>query len=203
MPIFLILFLLFCLWFTYERKKSSKASKKESESFWERERSSGYVPKKDVGDVRFITVPEDIIPDCPELCSEAEVLRRLSSERSADLSSFSNTDLRLKYGTSNFESLSAADANYGELTKALGSCAMSLAESGRTEESLRIIKFAEDNDILTGDILCAKAVMCTATEDISGIEDLIDQALSDSRIGASGPYVADRLRAILNNMLKQ
>lgn len=151
MPTFFCLVMLFVIWFTYERKKNATDYSK-SKSFWERERSAAYVPKKSMDDISFIEFTEDLIPaaapeDSDELKAVIEDFQRLVGARICDLSEFSNTDLRLKYGTANFNDLSVADNNYIRLVQWSGKLLPRLEEEGRLEDGKALIDFLRKNSV--------------------------------------------------------
>ena len=79
-------------------------------------------------------------------------LKALSKAKIADLSEYTNTDLRLKYGSPNFTLLSGADANYTRLVQILPVLISSLKEAGMNEEAERLLDFCSDNSISTGKI---------------------------------------------------
>ena len=151
MPTLFCLVILFLIWFTYERKKNDTDFTK-SNAFWERERKASYVPRQSMDDIKFITFTEDLIPEAQpdssdELKAVIEDLHRLPGSKICDLSAFSNTDLRLKYGTGNFNDLSAADNNYTRLIQWSGKLLKYLDEEGRIEDARALIGFLSENGI--------------------------------------------------------
>ena len=79
-------------------------------------------------------------------------LRTLSKAKIADLSEYTNTDLRLKYGTPNFTMLSTADTNYTRLVQMMPILVSSLREVGMNEEADRLLDFCDENSITSGKI---------------------------------------------------
>ena len=79
-------------------------------------------------------------------------LKALSKAKIADLSEYTNTDLRLKYGSPNFTMLSGADANYTRLVQILPVLISTLREAGKNEEAERLLDFCDENSIVTGKI---------------------------------------------------
>ncbi|MCR5428929.1 MAG: hypothetical protein K6F16_08060 [Lachnospiraceae bacterium] len=79
-------------------------------------------------------------------------LRSLSKVKIADLSEYTNTDLRLKYGTPNFTMLSTADTNYTRLVQLIPTLVSSLREAGMDEDAERILDFCDENSITSGKI---------------------------------------------------
>ena len=151
MPTFFCLVILFLIWFTYERKKNATDYSK-SKKFWERERQASYVPKQSTDDIEYITIPDGIIPralpdSSEELKSAVEDIESLKDAKICDLSEFSNTDLRLKYGTANFNDLSKADNNYTRLVQWSGKLLTYLDEEGRIDEARDFIEFLRLNNV--------------------------------------------------------
>ena len=170
-------------------KKNTRQASEDSKRFWERESEALLTPRKSIDDVRFISIPEDIIPrddlrnenegnsqdlvtpiiqsveydeDEEENESEATArervssisaeLRGLSKKKIADLSEYTNTDLRIKYGSPNFTKLSTADSNYIRLVQVLPILISSLMVLSRTEEARKLLDFCDENDISTARI---------------------------------------------------
>ena len=151
MPTFFCLVILFVIWFTYERKKNEPDYSK-SKAFWERERKASFVPRQSMDDIAFIDLPEEIIPEAgpdssDELKDVIEDLHRLPGAKICNLSEYSNTDLKLKYGTGNFNDLSAADNNYTRLIQWSGKLLTYLDEEGRLEDGRGMIEFLRKNGI--------------------------------------------------------
>ncbi len=160
MPI-LVIALIFVVWLGYEIKKSSGDSAADSKQFWARESEALMTPRKSIDDVKFITIPEDIIPnidfeipaDCEDptpyerIESLSKELLTMSKNKVADLSEYTNTDLRLKYGSPNFTLLSTADTNYSRLVQLMPLLLSSLIETGRADEARKLLDFCEENGV--------------------------------------------------------
>ncbi|MCR5322073.1 MAG: hypothetical protein K6E85_02140 [Lachnospiraceae bacterium] len=156
MPTLFCLVILFLIWFTYERKKNDTDFSK-SKAFWERERKATYVPRQSMDDIKFIEFTEELIPEIKpdssdELKAVIEDLHRLPGTKICDLSAYSNTDLRLKYGTGNFNDLSVADNNYTRLIQWSGKLLKYLDEDGRIEDGRALIDFLRKNGITSQQI---------------------------------------------------
>lgn len=201
MPVFLLLVLVFVIWFTYERKKSSLSSDKSSKSFWERERSASYVPRQSTADVPFITFPAELVPvghTEEPLAGYCRELTELSALRIADLSVYSNTDLKLKYGTGNFKALSQADENFSRLRTAITGCCSELISLGARDEAFRLLEYAYTNGIHSSAILIPYAEMLSEHGEQATVARILEEELSDPSCPQS---VADRLRIIHNNTM--
>lgn len=119
-PVFIIIFIIFIAWTQYEMKKGDKAERKAHEEFLAREYEANHTAKKDFSDIPVLRFDESVIPlpeegqftENDDVTGYIESLRSLIKEPMMDLSSYSNTDLKLSYGTANFTLLSGYDANY-------------------------------------------------------------------------------------------
>lgn len=153
---FFFLIILFIVWLGYEIKKNSRQHEKDSKSFWERESDSLLTPRKPIDDVKFITIPDEIIPaviENPVNDPEREInelsdeLRSLQSKKIADLTEYTNTDLRLKYGVPNFAMLMDADTTYARLVQLLPALIRNLRDADHRDEACELLRFCSDNDI--------------------------------------------------------
>lgn len=158
---FFFLIILFVVWLGYEVKKNTGLHEKDSKKFWERESDALLTPRKPVDDVAFITIPDEVIPalvESPSTDYEREInelsseLRTLQSQKIADLSEYTNTDLRLKYGVPNFAMLMDADTNYGRLVQFMPGLLSALINSGRNEDAGRLIDFCKANNVTSSAI---------------------------------------------------
>ena len=79
-------------------------------------------------------------------------LKALSKLKIADLSEYTNTDLRLKYGSPNFNLLFEADNNFTRLIQILPNLIHSLIRIGKCQEAAKLLNFCDENCIVTGEI---------------------------------------------------
>lgn len=203
MPTFFLLIVLFLIWFTYERRKTDKKDKQTTESFWEKERRAGYVPKQSIADVHFISFPDGLIPDPesfsdPELKEKALLFLELSKNEAADLSEYSNTDLKLKYGTGNFQRLSNADRNFTELVPVTGELCELLQKNGFEEEALGLYEAAYKNRLFSNSLTLGYAALLSERNDTEKLRGLINTVNACPSCSQS---LSDKLSIILNNTL--
>lgn len=128
-------------------KRQAKIEKKKEQSFWERERKANSVRRKPLDNLAYITVPMDTFPT--ELLTEnttvkecIETLEILSTQPIVNLTGYSNTDLKLEYGTANITVLTEYDQNYTLLVRTLQKWADILLAEGYTEEAEILMEFA-------------------------------------------------------------
>lgn len=149
--LFLASFIAFCLFITVYIKKQSKNSKKADEDFWNREFRANSVRRKSLDGLKYITVPLETFPT--HLLNEnstvlecIDILESLTSRKIVNLTGWSNTDLKLEYGTANINLLTEYDQNYTVLVRTLQKWADLLTEAGYRKEAVPLMEFA----IMTG-----------------------------------------------------
>ena len=70
---FLAIFIVFCLTLTFYIRKNDAAQQKVQDEFWEKERQSNAVRKKDISKLDYITIPLDKIPVKLETSAEKKI----------------------------------------------------------------------------------------------------------------------------------
>lgn len=143
MFVFLASFIIFIVWLTYELKKHEKLAKNSLNDFWAKERKANQTRKKPLDDLAFVEIPFDCIPK--SLLSEDDtvkdclnILRDLSDKKIVNFTGFSNTDLKLQYGTANLTVLSEYDENYTLYARTIYRLALAYYENGY-ESNARIL----------------------------------------------------------------
>ena len=140
-------FLIFSIVFFFALQRSKRAEKKIEQDFWERERRSNCTRKKSLDGLNYITIPEEIL-DMHPTCMTEEIdsclldLHDLSSCRIVNLTGWTNTDLKLEYGTANITILSEYDFNYTNLVTALQKLAELLHDGGDDAHAIEVLEFA-------------------------------------------------------------
>lgn len=138
---FLAIFIVFCLVLTYYIRKNDAAQQKVQDDFWEKERQSNAVRKKDISKLDYITIPLDKIP--VKLCtSTEEAFFALAEKPMLNFIGISNTDLKLQYGTANLEILTEYENNFINLVALLPDYTSELIEAGEKETALMLLEFA-------------------------------------------------------------
>ena len=120
---------------------------KADDAYWERERKASFTRKKPLDDLDYITIPPEILQMHPksitsELQSILNNLNDLSSYKIVNLTGYSNTDLKLKYGTANITILSDYDFHYTNLVTLLQKLAEKLHENGEDALAAQTLEFA-------------------------------------------------------------
>jgi len=119
--------------------------RKEKEAFLQREQQSNVIRKKDLSELNYIKIPIASLPfvdtEDPELKSVQNTIKELADKKILNLTGFSNTDLKMEYGTANITFLSQCDGNFTLLAKSLYKWAVWLHDHDMEEEALSVLEF--------------------------------------------------------------
>lgn len=135
-PIFtyLVCFFIFCLWLRYEQNKSKKTEQKTSDEFWAREYEANHTRNKDYSDLPILKIKESEIPmtNSPSKAIQYNIdhVLQIIKNPLADLSEYSNTELKLAYGVGNFKLLSEYDENFNQFLISVTNLARSYEKEG-------------------------------------------------------------------------
>ena len=138
---FLAILIVFCLVLAYYIRKNDAAQQKVQDEFWEKERLSNAVRKKDISKLDYITIPLDKIPVKVHTSTEKAIFA-LAEKPMLNLVGISNTDLKLQYGTANLETLSEYENNFLDFVALLPDYAAELVEAGEKETARMLLEFA-------------------------------------------------------------
>ncbi len=145
---FLTVFIIFLLVVYFYRAYNTKKREKIVAAFWEREEQAKHTPAKDLSQAGYITVPIDSFPlgrcDSDEVMLIEEELLRLSKKRLLNLNGMTNTDVRIEYGTSNFDAVCAMGEDFDRLIVLLCDYAKALIENGFTKEACVVLEYGAD-----------------------------------------------------------
>ena len=128
-------------------RKSSRDTENEEAAFWERERRANSTRKKSLEHLNYIKIPFDSLPmdelpDNPTVCEVLSVLKELDKSPIVNLTGYTNTDLKLEYGTANITKLTQYDQSYTLLASTLQKWADTLWDAGKKEEAVRVMEFS-------------------------------------------------------------
>ena len=140
-------FPIICLIFSYALHNSRRKEEDIDREFWEREQRANFTRKKPLDDLDFITIPEELLTMRPEITSEEiadclKDLNDLSSSKIVNLTGYTNTDLKLEYGTANITILSDYDFHYTKLVTLLQKLAELLHDSLEDALAIKVLEFA-------------------------------------------------------------
>lgn len=144
---FLASFIVFSLFISFTIKRQAKNKKKTDSDFWARERQANSVRRKSLDTLNYIHIPLDSFPtdllnDNPEVMDCISAIESLTALKIVNLTGWSNTDLKLEYGTANITALTDYDQNYTLLVRALQKWADILLDAGYGKEAAILMEFA-------------------------------------------------------------
>lgn len=140
-------FPIICILFSYALHNAKRKEQDIDREFWDREQKANFTRKKSLDNLNYITVPEDLLTMKPaimteELQSYLDELKDLSSSKIVNLTGYTNTDLKLEYGTANITILSDYDFHYTNLVTLLQKIAELLHDNLEDELTVRVLEFA-------------------------------------------------------------
>ena len=140
-------FIAFCLIIYLNIKRQNKSAKQKEKNFWERENQANSVRKKSLDNLNYIRIPLENFPT--HLMREDEtimecitIMESLTSQKIVNLTGYSNTDLKLEYGTANITVLTEYDQNYTLFVRTLQKWADTLISGGYTEDASVLLEYA-------------------------------------------------------------
>ncbi len=128
------------------RRQRTLAEKKEQD-FWDREKRANSVRKKSLDNLDYVKIPLDKLPtnalsDDENVREYLDLLTYLSTQPIVNLTGFTNTDLKLEYGTANITLLSRYDQNYTTLVRTLQQWAELLLKADLTDDAETVLSYA-------------------------------------------------------------
>lgn len=140
-------FTIFCIIFSIALHRTKRIEQNLDQDFWEREQKANFTRKKSLDSLNYITIPEEILqmkPDC--MTSEIENCLRdlndLSAFKIVNFTGYTNTDLKLEYGTANINILSDYDFHYTSLVTLLQKLAELLHDVLEDALAIKVLEFA-------------------------------------------------------------
>ena len=145
-PIFTV-FVIFALFTFIFMKRSTNSFSKEKEQFLEREREANSVRKQPLTDLNYVKIDINSLPKIETedeyLLERFRTLGVLSEEdtKICNLSFFTNTELKLKYGVANLTLLTEYDQNFTNLCRCLYEIGNRLYNSGDIENAKAYLEY--------------------------------------------------------------
>lgn len=139
--------IVFIIFLSVRIKWQAKAQQNRENDFWERERLANSVRRKSLDNLNYIRIPLESFPT--HILQEDEtvmecigLLESLTSQKIVNLTGYSNTDLKLEYGTANITLLTEYDQNYTLLVRTLQKWTDVLIAAGYVKEAVPLMEFA-------------------------------------------------------------
>lgn len=200
-PYFFLCFLIFSLWVRNKSRKANNEQSEKDKAFWERERASNFVRKKDISDLPFIEIPLDELPfsetSSPEIKEIQEKLRQDATKKMINLTGMSNTDIKMEYGAANLPFLSEYDQNCTVLLRDIFTWGRLLKEEGSIPEARKVLEYGISlKSDITGNYILLAEIYRDCGE-IEKIQDLIDEAATLHTMMKE--QIIQKLKAILHS----
>lgn len=183
--------------------RRSKALRSKSEfAFWDREEKANQVRRKSLDGLNYIEIPLDTLPmnllqEDEQVAECLRLINNLSTQLIVNLTGYSNTDLKLEYGTANITVLTEYDQNYTLLVSTLQKWAELLYQAGFVEETRQILEFAVStrSDVSRTYFLLTEIYLAQKTpEKISGLKS-VAETLNSLNKGVILRYLEDYCEA--------
>ena len=140
-------FIVFCLWLTHQLRKAKKLQLNSEKNYWEKEALANSTRRKPLNSLNYIQIPleqfsfENLTPNST-VNDAKELLQNLSGQKIVNLTGFTNTDLKLKYGAPNISLLTEYDQNYTLLVRTLQTLAEEYYRQGFEDDAQKVLEFA-------------------------------------------------------------
>ncbi|MDE6055252.1 MAG: hypothetical protein K2G55_16190, partial [Lachnospiraceae bacterium] len=140
-------FPIICLIFSFALHNANRKEQEIDREFWDREQRANFTRKKPLDNLNYITIPEELLTMNPDITNEEiagclKDLNDLSSLKIVNLTGYTNTDLKLEYGTANITILSDYDFHYTKLVTLLQKLAELLHDSLEDELAIKVLEFS-------------------------------------------------------------
>ena len=198
--VLIIGFAFFCLWNKLTVSRRIREEQAQEDDFWKREREANSVRRKPIDHLDYIEIPEnlyfDLLPDNPETDSIRATVDDLRICKILNLTGFTNTDLKLMYGTANITDLSLYDQNYTTLVTTLQKWADILTDFGYEKEAVDIMEFMVSTSVDIGKTyrLLAKFYLKNSQE--KKYNNLLETARNLKSL--NGPYILRSIEELKN-----
>ncbi len=140
-------FIIFIILVSYEISKSRRQSRKNRQTYWDRENAANSTRRKPLDNLNYIAIPFDSLPmdtlkEDERVAECHKTLRLLSGSPIVNFTGLSNTDLKLEYGAPNIDLLMRYDQSYTTLARTLQQWAKLLYDAGHIQEAEQILEFS-------------------------------------------------------------
>ena len=173
--------IVFALVIAHSTRRIARKKSSDELSFWEREKKANSVRRKSLDNLDYIkipldTLPTDVLSEHPEVKECHDLLKNLAEQPIVNFTGYTNTDLKLEYGTSNITQLTEYDQNYTLLVRTLQQWADVLCNAKLTEEAASVMEFAVSTGTDISRTYYKLAEIYSARGDDSQIKQLIEKA---------------------------
>ena len=149
--------LIFILILHHNISKGKKTREEEENAYWERDFSANHVRKGSLDDLNYISFDAEPFylvnlldaVSCPEFLEKNPEIKNilprfvfLENQKIVNLTEYTNTELKFKYGIANLTLLTEYDTNYNELISLLHNYGSIFSKEGYDSQALSILEYA-------------------------------------------------------------
>ncbi len=178
-----LLFVIFIIWFAYERSKATRIEKARKDEFWERENEANNTRRMNLDTLEYITIPDSLLltnlssslPNDEELNRCNDTLITLKDKRILNLTGKTTTDIKLMYGPANLAQLDEYDSNFTLFTQTIYAYGEQLHKLGFDDEAMKVLRFGIDSlSDISGNykLLASLYVKYNQTEKIDELKEI-------------------------------
>lgn len=146
MPAMFMCVLLLVLLYQYKLRKIEQEEQKKEAEYLKLEHKASLPIKRSLNNLTYFTISLDTLPFHKDatgrLATIQNTITDLSNKKICNLAGLTNTDLKLKYGANNLETLSSYDENYTLFLRTLAEWSEQLFIEGFEEDALLVSQYA-------------------------------------------------------------
>ncbi len=145
-----IIFIILVVLFQHHLRKNMRIEEEAKEKFWQKEKSSLIVRKKEFTESDYIKIPKDQVTfdlepsfEKGDLMYYRQLIRKLHQLEKLDMMNFShlsNTEVRLQFGTANQTIIQNNESNYNNYLQVLGKLAKLFADNNEHTMAIKILE---------------------------------------------------------------
>lgn len=140
------IFLLVIFFIAANTFRTKQQQKELFDRFLQKENEANQTRRQNLDTLSYIHVPLERFPlgryEAEIFSSCENSLRALSQTKMLNLNGQTNTDLKLKYGIANLDTLLEYEKNFNQLCATLNEYGQKLAEQGHTEDARQVLEYA-------------------------------------------------------------
>ena len=193
-----LMIIVFMAWHKIEVSLKMNREQKAEEAFWERERKANSIRRKPIDALDYVKIPKDLPYDlCKDNIEIPEIINtidRLREDKILNLTGYTNTDLKLEYGTSNITVLTKYDNNFTTLVTTMQKWADILWDNGYEKEAVKLMEFLVDSKADIGKTYRLLAKYYVTSFQTEKYEELIQKA--ENLNSMNKPYIVDSIKEI-------
>ncbi len=140
-------FIVIVIFVTLQLHKHKKFEQNAADEFQENEIRANSTRRQSLENLDYISIPIESLPldgikDNAIILEQSNLLHSLYLEKIVNLTEYTNTDLKLKYGVANLPDLTIFDDNYAALVSALQLLAEEYYKQKHLKEAIILLEFS-------------------------------------------------------------